>query len=244
MRWRRSWAAAPVAAFLCAALAPLSAASPGKAPATIRARAVPLRWNDVSCFAYSPKARGYACLDFSAGADSGGLGLCDFETWTPPGDTAWNGHKAVVLVGDKLHVFPISEKSYDHSNRIVHMRSPRSAVKQAIARGYRLRVAHSLRLPIGKWQRISRAWLRFDTWMQEADASFENHGSLRLSCSQPSKPDAGQLVVENNQAEKATAFVAPRADAIAVGFVEVDGGEGAEYYNTDYVRIDLRARCP
>jgi hypothetical protein len=223
---------------------PLAGAAPAKSAKGLRANAVSLRWDRVSCFAYSPAARGYACLDASAGADSGDPGLRDFETWTPPPSTAWHGHKAVVLVTDKTHVFPIAKKEYDHTNRIVHTRAARAAVKQAIARGFRQPVAHGKRLPIGTWKRVGSVWLRFETWMHEGDASYENHGSLRLSCSKPSKPKSGRLVVDDNQAEEATVFTASGADAIAVGFVEVDGGEGAEYYNTDYVRIDLRTLCP
>jgi len=236
---------AAFAVVLSAAPALLATASPNRRPpAAVRAAAVPLHWDRVSCFAYSPAARGYACLDSSAGADAGDPGLRDFETWTPPPDTAWNGHKAVVLVADKIHVFPIAEKAYDDSKRVVHHRGARAAVKAAIDRGYRRPVGRARALRADSWKRVGGVWLLFQTWMHEGDASYENHGSLRLSCRKPADLQSGRLVVADNQAEQAAAFAAAGADVIAVGFVEVDGGEGAEYYNTDYIRIDLRALCP
>jgi hypothetical protein len=209
------------------------------AGAGLRAVDVRLRWDRPSCFGYSAADRGYACVDFAVGADAGDPGLGDFEQYAAPAATAWHGHKAIALVAAETTRLAIASKEYDRSRRIARERTPRAAVKLALARGYRRPVRRSRPLPIGRWTRFHGTRLRFDTRMHEGDASYQNHGQLRLRC------PSGTIVtvVADNQAESAVAFAARRAPTLAIGFVEVDGGEGAEYYNSRYIRLDPAALC-
>jgi hypothetical protein len=199
------------------------------------------RWSDADCVAYSRQTRRYACFDASLGADAGVPGLRDFEAVTPP-DSAWCGHKALVLVAEQNEIISISQKEYDWTKQIVRSRSTRQAVRLARDRGYARRLLAKRALPAGQWQSFHNVWLRFDTRLREGEASFANHGSLRLSCEKPLSNDGGKVVADN-QAERASAFAAFGADTIVIGFVEVEGGEGAAYFNTNYVWIDLRAHC-
>ena len=52
------------------------------------------------------------------------------------------------------------------------------------------------------------------------------------------------LQLHHDQGARATAFAAEGATAVAVGIVEWSGGEGSSYLSTDYVHVDVAARCP
>ncbi len=199
-------------------------------------------WTDVECFGYSKVAEGYACMSFSVGCDGDDPGVRDFENYTPPKDTAWNGHKSIALVASEIRELPISRKEYDQDSPIKRFLTLAEARSVATGRGYRAPVSRRTTLQNGKWKRFHGVWLRFDTRVHEGSASYQNHGSLRLSCTRPDGETKGTVVVADNQAERARAFAAPGARALAVGFVQADGGEGAEYYSTDYVHVDLE-RC-
>ncbi len=141
-----------------------------------------------------------------------------------------------------MKTIPISHKEYDATSIIKRFRTLTEARRVAWKDGYQSSVSQRMGLKNGKWKRFRGVWLRFDTRMHEGSASYQNHGSLRLSCTRPDEKTRGTTLVDDNQAEHATVFAATGAKSIVVGFVEVDGGEGAEYYNTDYVLVDL-SRC-
>ena len=142
------------------------------------------------------------------------------------------GQQRVAALVD-LHVEPAIE----------HHRSEDEAVRGVIADGYDVPVPRGVPLAVARWTELAGIWLRFDHDVHEGSASFENHGSLRLSCAAPAGPESGRLVVENNQAEAAIGFSVEHERVIAVGFVEADGGEGAAYFNTAYERLDIEQMC-
>ncbi|MCB9565195.1 MAG: hypothetical protein H6709_14720 [Kofleriaceae bacterium] len=204
-------------------------------------------WDRPSCFAYAPDTDTYACADWSLGADSvdGVLDAMDFERYAPRPGVAWLGHKAIAVVGAISDSVPIARKEYDDGADVVHAEAFDHAARRLAAAGFDAPVTVTRPLPSDAWVAIGGAWLRFTTREHMGDASEHAVGRLELRCDDPAAaPDAAAIDLHHDQGARATAFAAEGATAVAVGIVEWSGGEGSSYLSTDYVHVDVAARCP
>lgn len=213
-------------------------------------RPIDTRWDRPACFAYSPEASAYACLDFDLGADDAGPNRfrpMDFERWVPPAGTAWRGHKAVHLLGGDLDVgLLIAEHPYGRGRAMVRGRSAREAIRTAAARGFSVPVSRAIPLESGRWTEILGAPMRFTTRYHVGDASEYAIGSLQIACRGRGGDDANGRTIElltHLRGASAVAFVAPGATTFAVGVLEEGGGEGSAYFATLYLYVDPRRVC-
>lgn len=202
------------------------------------------RWTLPECIASSADG-GFACRDFEFTTDEhrgGSMRDIDPRRHAPRSGVAWGARRSVVMLGEAITSLDLMVRPYDADGEVRIERSSAAATRELEAAGYDRPVAASLELTAGRWIRLGALWLRFETHHHTGDTSEHDVGSLRLACADPMGPTVELL--GPLRASRAFAFVASSASsAIAIGWMEIGGGEGALSIATHYRRITA-TDCP